>query len=226
MSSRSAVNQEHKPASAAPDTMTSDLLSLCDLWPQWKGPKRSRPSDSHMGFTELLRMMKFFDLEKVWTRVREPSAHGLYEMLQQRTGTSEPKVTLLSHQRKTTCSDFVFVFFSFSSSPFVCYLCRGRQALRVREHKVLGPYVDGLSRLAVTSYKVNVVLDNVFCLVTTYFLTLWWDDVFAHWWQVSSVSPDRTEAWSINVELKLYMITKNWKPHYTKSYGQDLIRCI
>uniref|UniRef100_A0A8C0YGK8 Kinesin family member 13Bb n=1 Tax=Cyprinus carpio carpio TaxID=630221 RepID=A0A8C0YGK8_CYPCA len=28
-----------------------------------------------------------------------------------------------------------------------------RQALRVREHKVLGPYVDGLSRLAVTSYK-------------------------------------------------------------------------
>ncbi|XP_035992123.1 kinesin-like protein KIF13B isoform X5 [Fundulus heteroclitus] len=29
----------------------------------------------------------------------------------------------------------------------------GRQPLRVREHKVLGPYVDGLSRLAVASYK-------------------------------------------------------------------------
>ncbi|ROL43013.1 Kinesin-like protein KIF13B [Anabarilius grahami] len=28
-----------------------------------------------------------------------------------------------------------------------------RQALKVREHNVLGPYVDGLSRLAVTSYK-------------------------------------------------------------------------
>uniref|UniRef100_A0A8C7W4U7 Kinesin-like protein KIF13B n=1 Tax=Oncorhynchus mykiss TaxID=8022 RepID=A0A8C7W4U7_ONCMY len=28
-----------------------------------------------------------------------------------------------------------------------------RQALRVREHKVLGPYVDGLSRLAVANYK-------------------------------------------------------------------------
>uniref|UniRef100_A0A9J7Y895 Kinesin family member 13Ba n=1 Tax=Cyprinus carpio carpio TaxID=630221 RepID=A0A9J7Y895_CYPCA len=28
-----------------------------------------------------------------------------------------------------------------------------RQALRVREHKVLGPYVDGLSRLAVEGYK-------------------------------------------------------------------------
>lgn len=29
----------------------------------------------------------------------------------------------------------------------------GRQALKVREHKVLGPYVDGLSRLAVACYK-------------------------------------------------------------------------
>ncbi|CDR08657.1 unnamed protein product [Oncorhynchus mykiss] len=28
-----------------------------------------------------------------------------------------------------------------------------RQALRVREHKVFGPYVDGLSRLAVACYK-------------------------------------------------------------------------
>ncbi|XP_069831907.1 kinesin-like protein KIF13B isoform X2 [Dendropsophus ebraccatus] len=28
-----------------------------------------------------------------------------------------------------------------------------RQSLKVREHKVLGPYVDGLSKLAVTSYK-------------------------------------------------------------------------
>ncbi|XP_077376316.1 kinesin-like protein KIF13B isoform X2 [Festucalex cinctus] len=34
----------------------------------------------------------------------------------------------------------------------------GRQALRVREHKVLGPYVDGLSRLAVASYKDIEVL--------------------------------------------------------------------
>lgn len=28
-----------------------------------------------------------------------------------------------------------------------------RQTLKVREHSVLGPYVDGLSKLAVTSYK-------------------------------------------------------------------------
>lgn len=34
---------------------------------------------------------------------------------------------------------------------------RGRQTLRVREHKVLGPYVDGLSRLAVACYKVTTV---------------------------------------------------------------------
>ena len=36
-------------------------------------------------------------------------------------------------------------------------LCsRSRQALRVREHKVMGPYVDGLSRLAVACYKVKL----------------------------------------------------------------------
>ncbi|XP_051920236.1 kinesin-like protein KIF13B isoform X3 [Hippocampus zosterae] len=34
----------------------------------------------------------------------------------------------------------------------------GRHTLRVREHKVLGPYVDGLSRLAVASYKDIEVL--------------------------------------------------------------------
>ncbi|XP_020955876.1 kinesin-like protein KIF13A isoform X2 [Sus scrofa] len=30
---------------------------------------------------------------------------------------------------------------------------KGRQSLKVREHKVLGPYVDGLSQLAVTSFE-------------------------------------------------------------------------
>lgn len=30
-----------------------------------------------------------------------------------------------------------------------------KQSLKVREHVVLGPYVDGLSRLAVTSFKVS-----------------------------------------------------------------------
>ncbi|XP_033972659.1 LOW QUALITY PROTEIN: kinesin-like protein KIF13B [Trematomus bernacchii] len=34
----------------------------------------------------------------------------------------------------------------------------GKQSLRVREHKVLGPYVDGLSRLAVACYKDIEVL--------------------------------------------------------------------
>lgn len=38
---------------------------------------------------------------------------------------------------------------------FVCFsTSRTSRVLRVREHKVLGPYVDGLSRLAVSSYKV------------------------------------------------------------------------
>lgn len=32
---------------------------------------------------------------------------------------------------------------------------RSRQSLKVREHKVLGPYVDGLSQLAVTNFEVN-----------------------------------------------------------------------
>lgn len=30
-----------------------------------------------------------------------------------------------------------------------------KQGLKVREHNVLGPYVDGLSQLAVTSYEVR-----------------------------------------------------------------------
>ena len=29
--------------------------------------------------------------------------------------------------------------------------------LRVREHNILGPYVDGLSTLAVSSFEVNTV---------------------------------------------------------------------
>lgn len=32
-----------------------------------------------------------------------------------------------------------------------------RQSHKVREHKVLGPYVDGLSQLAVTSFEVSVI---------------------------------------------------------------------
>lgn len=30
-----------------------------------------------------------------------------------------------------------------------------KQSLKVREHNVLGPYVDGLSQLAVTSFEVS-----------------------------------------------------------------------
>lgn len=59
MSSRSAVNQEHRTVSAAPDDMTFNLHSLRDLSPRLNGPKRRRPSDSHMGFAVGQRMMKF-----------------------------------------------------------------------------------------------------------------------------------------------------------------------
>ena len=31
--------------------------------------------------------------------------------------------------------------------------CRGKHSLKVREHKILGPYVEGLSKLAVNSFK-------------------------------------------------------------------------
>lgn len=30
-----------------------------------------------------------------------------------------------------------------------------KRSLKVREHNVMGPYVDGLSQLAVTSFEVN-----------------------------------------------------------------------
>ena len=37
-----------------------------------------------------------------------------------------------------------------------------KQSLKVREHNVLGPYVDGLSRLAVTAYQVQSKLPSEF----------------------------------------------------------------
>lgn len=35
-----------------------------------------------------------------------------------------------------------------------------KQSLKVREHNVLGPYVDGLSQLAVTSFQVSLPLNK------------------------------------------------------------------
>lgn len=43
-----------------------------------------------------------------------------------------------------------------------------KQSLKVREHNVLGPYVDGLSQLAVTSFMVGIVVDLLyfqFCIL-------------------------------------------------------------
>ena len=36
------------------------------------------------------------------------------------------------------------------------HTCRGKQTLKVREHKTLGPYVENLSKLAVRSFKVSL----------------------------------------------------------------------
>lgn len=36
-----------------------------------------------------------------------------------------------------------------------------KQSLKVREHNVLGPYVDGLSQLAVTSFKVRLLFSII-----------------------------------------------------------------
>lgn len=47
------------------------------------------------------------------------------------------------------------VFRSISYFLSSCVFERSRQSLKVREHKVLGPYVDGLSQLAVTNFEVG-----------------------------------------------------------------------
>ena len=41
---------------------------------------------------------------------------------------------------------------------WTCLRVSGHQALKVREHNILGPYVDGLSLLAVTSFEVRLML--------------------------------------------------------------------
>ena len=48
----------------------------------------------------------------------------------------------------------------YSVMPHYIYLCHDlfhsdKQNLKVREHKVLGPYVDGLSKLVVSCYQVS-----------------------------------------------------------------------
>ena len=39
-------------------------------------------------------------------------------------------------------------------SHFLLY-CSAKQSLKVREHQTLGPYVEGLLKLAVTSFSVS-----------------------------------------------------------------------
>ncbi len=41
------------------------------------------------------------------------------------------------------------------SLSLCCVVCRTKHNLKVREHKTLGPYVEGLSKLAVASFRVR-----------------------------------------------------------------------
>ena len=46
--------------------------------------------------------------------------------------------------------------------PMISASSSNKHGLKVREHNVLGPYVDGLSQLAVISYQV-LLTDDFFC---------------------------------------------------------------
>lgn len=57
------------------------------------------------------------------------------------------------------------------------HTCRGKQTLKVREHKTLGPYVENLSKLAVRSFKVSLtkgIDDELFFSLPMPFLALPW----------------------------------------------------
>ena len=48
--------------------------------------------------------------------------------------------------------------------PMISASSSNKHGLKVREHNVLGPYVDGLSQLAVISYQVLLTKD-IFALI-------------------------------------------------------------
>ena len=41
---------------------------------------------------------------------------------------------------------------------YALFICRSKQNLKVREHNILGPYVDGLSMLVVASFEVRTAM--------------------------------------------------------------------
>ena len=45
---------------------------------------------------------------------------------------------------------------------FMIFVFRGLASLRVREHKVLGPYVEGLTKLVVSSFAVSTFSSQSF----------------------------------------------------------------
>ena len=53
----------------------------------------------------------------------------------------------------------MFIYIHILSYKYFIFIFRSKQNLKVREHNILGPYVDGLSQLAVSSFKV-IILDK------------------------------------------------------------------
>ena len=47
-------------------------------------------------------------------------------------------------------------------------MSRAKSSLKVREHKLLGPYVESLSKLAVSSFKVCCVVCDLYVFVCMY----------------------------------------------------------
>lgn len=149
MSSRSAVNQAHRPVSAAPDSMTFDLHSPCDLLTSVKRRKGKQPIWQPYGL--------FCGAEN--DEVLSPG-ESLNQVLIRECWCGR------QNQLSLYCSIWWYLRWIVIYQEWPCCLTvfetclyslsRGRQPLRVREHKVLGPYVDGLSRLAVASYKVKI----------------------------------------------------------------------
>lgn len=50
-------------------------------------------------------------------------------------------------------SDVLYELVMFVGHFLLC--CSAKQSLKVREHQTLGPYVEGLLKLAVTSFSVS-----------------------------------------------------------------------
>ena len=56
----------------------------------------------------------------------------------------------------TSAYMYRYVHIQLETYFFLKFFSRNHATLRVREHKILGPYVEGLTKLVVSSFKVSV----------------------------------------------------------------------